>query len=125
MLNDINTITATPEAIAAGLVAAPKFKGEEIKFTDAGMFALAGMIGFSAMGEGQQGREHCRRGVFRVIDAAKANGMPHVVGEHIIRAFTDGENPASNDEFAKLLQCVARIVKPDSAARLIAGEPTH
>ncbi len=126
------TNIATPDAIAAGLLH-PELHNGEPCFTDAGMFALAGMMAYGTEFEGGEADDDsrllCARGVTRALRIARTGGMSEQMESAVLWAFAKGISPADSSEegkaLASLCRLVARLVGAGRMGHVISGEQDH
>ena len=111
------------EAIKRGLMVEAN---SEVRITDAGLFAIAGMMANDPEAEN---REYYLAGLKRAIDAAVAGGFPQNVSVAVMWAFSEGFDPCddSKDGLALAAMCreVARCTGPGRIGILIEGAKLH
>lgn len=117
---DPDNLIASPESVAAGLMA----PGDEVLITPAGMLAMAGRIAFDPDPD-TEGRDHCIQGLYRVITTAEAYGLSKEIGDFLFECFARHINPTEHPQMAEALRVTAKLVRPDSVLRLLGGEATH
>jgi hypothetical protein len=116
----------TQGAVVAGLMY-PYLSNGEPCLTDAGLFALAGMMAYS--GEDDEPRQHCLTVFVRVMNAARASGLDALAEKVVTSAFSAQINPADGSEsgnaLAELCRYVSEIVGPGRMLDLIEGRKAH
>jgi len=117
-----------PGAVAAGLMS-PQMRNGEPCLTDAGLFALAGMMAFSTDPDDDDSRQHCLSGVFRALGAARNGGMEEKWERVILWAFSEHVDPADGSTEGNALAALCRLVSDTVGAGrmsvLIEGRKTH
>ena len=109
MTNDnLSNLRVTPTAVTAGLLTE---KDGEPHLTDAGLFAMVGMMAHDDEADSQV---HCQDAFHRILTIARAGGLDTQEARVIQWAFTEGINPAEGSEdgtaLATLCGRVARCV---------------
>jgi hypothetical protein len=92
----------SPQAAESGLMH-PQLRNGEPCFTDAGLFAIAGMLAYDADPDQEEMRQHCLIRFARAMDAARNGGMPDNELHVIARAFEHHINPADGSDEGKTL----------------------
>lgn len=123
MDNELNSMCLTPTVLEAGLMLE---KAGEIWITDAGLFAMAGMMAYDLDNES---REHCLRGFMRALSAARTGGMDPQMETVILRAFfkevVPGDGSQEGTALASLCRHVATFVGVGRMGELIEGKKAH
>ena len=120
--------SASPQAAESGLMH-PQLRNGEPCFTDAGLFAIAGMLAYDADPDEEETRQHCMSRFVRVLDAARDGGMPDGELYVIARAFEHHINPADGSKEGKTLallcQKAALAIGLGRMLDIIIGRKTH
>lgn len=115
----------TPAALESGLMTE---RAGQLYINDAGLFAMAGMQAYNIDSES---REHCMKGILRVLGVARAAGLDAQMETVILWAFAEEINPADGSDdgvaLAKLCKLVAGLVGIGTGrmGKLIEGETAH
>ena len=116
----------TQGAVVAGLMH-PYLRNGEPCLTDAGLFAMAGMMAYG--GEDDEPRQHCLTVFVRVLNAARASGLDALAEKVVTSAFSAQINPADGSEkgttLAALCRHVSETVGPGRMLVLIEDRKAH
>lgn len=117
-----------PGAVVAGLLH-PQTRNGEPCLTDAGLFALAGMLAHDTDQGDEDSRRHCLSGVVRALGAARAGGMEEKWERVILWAFAEHINPVDGSAEGNALAALCRLVSDTVGAGrmsvLIEGRKAH
>ena len=120
-----NEYSASPQS---GLMH-PQLRNGEPCFSDAGLFAIAGMLAYDTDPDQEEIRQHCLIRFTRVLDAARDAGMPDGELHVIARAFEHHINPADVTDEGKTLsllcQKAALAIGLGRMLDIIEGRKTH
>lgn len=127
---DLSQLCPSTQAVAAGLMLPDD--GGEPKFTDAGLFAIAGMIAHDDDVDGKASA-HCFRSFCRILRIARAGGLTPEDENYIRHFFAEGINPFGDDLASKCLQEFCKMVAlyviiasgSGRMGHLLAGDPVH
>ena len=129
-MTDYSEFSPSPEAVASGLMLPDD--GGEPKFTDAGLFAMAGMIAHDDDADGKASA-HCMRGFLHILRIARAGGLTPENEIYIRHFFAEGINPFGDDLASKCLQEFCKLVAlyviiaagRGRMGHILSGNPNH
>ena len=123
MDNIANSIRLTPAVKASGLMIE---KDGEIKVTDAGLFAMAGMMAYDPDNEA---RMHCMSGFLHALRVARAGGLDEQAETVILWAFTEnlvpGDGSPEGTALASLCRLISTLVGVGRMGQLMEGKKGH
>ena len=123
MDNLVKNLCLTPSVLASGLMIE---RDGEIKVTDAGLFAMAGMM---AHDPDNESRMHCLRGFMRVLTVARTGGMDPQMETVILLAFAKevvpGDGSQEGTALASLCRLISTLVGVGRMGHLIEGTKAH